>query len=1111
MTKLLSASRLNQFLGCAHQAALWLSDVAPPEENNAGLELVRKKGFEHEAVTLSALEAKYCKAVEIPADVAMDIRVQQTLIAIKDGSPLIYQGALTNDRWIGFPDFLIRTGRSQSGEWLYEQHDAKLARRAKPEYVLQLGIYAILLEELTGIPIGSGAILGGSGVPEPFDLSQIQHITRRLMRRFEEFADQADRQTRPLRVSACAQCPYAPRCEAEWRAADSLIFVANMRTSQMLKVEQAGVMTLKQFATTDPSRPIGGIGKESFSKLVNQARLQYQAQEQGRHLVETLPLDPGRGFTILPEPQSGDLFFDMEGDPLYPDGLEYLFGIWGPVGPKGEDGFKSFWAHDHAAEKLAFQDLMDFFGAHLAQYPSAHIYHYAQYEVVALKRLAQRYATREAELDNLLRAQKFVDLYRIVRHSIRASTEGYSLKDLETIYWGKRSGDVANAGDSIVAYETWREIAEQSILDEIEDYNRQDCISTEKLRNWLEGLRPPNGLFGLASANPEPTPDQLDRIRAREALEAHRQSLAAAVRQQSQFDPKTLDLIAELLWFHNRSQKPEFWAMFDRQTWTDEELIDDLESLGGLTLDDEHPETIVKNSFEATYRFEPQETKLSEGSTCKIALTLEPAGTIAKLDMENGRVVLKRKKTAGHFPASCSLIPGNIISQNVLISAVEAFARRFSSGNFSDDQALVDLLDRRYPRIKGIAKGQPILTDGQDLVSGTVDAVARLDNSYLVIQGPPGTGKTYTTSHAILALLKAGKRVAVSSNSHKAINNLLSAIQARASEVVFVFEGAKKASSTNSDSGFDSDNIESVFYSDDITPDYHLVGGTAYHFATEGESCAYDYLFVDEAGQVALGHLVAMASCTRNIVLIGDQMQLPQPVQGVHPGYSGFSCLDYLMEGHATVPPDRGILLNVSWRMHPDVCRFISDAFYDSRLVPEQHNVERYLVLDKTAHPILKPSGLAVADIEHTGCTQSSIEEAKFISDLIQSLLTQSFRDKKGVVHPISLADILVVAPFNLQVNLLRRHLPEGARVGTVDKFQGQEAPVTIVSMTTSNGADAPRGTDFLFNANRLNVALSRAQCLAILVRGRDLLEVSPGTIDDIFRLDNFARAETYQ
>ncbi|MGA0601514.1 TM0106 family RecB-like putative nuclease [Caulobacter sp. KR2-114] len=1110
MTKLLSASRLNEFLGCQHRAALWLDGVKPDEEANATLELVRAKGFDHEAQVLDRLAALHGAPVEIATDASLEDRVAQTLAAMADGAPLIYQGAFANDRWVGFPDFLIRETRQEEGITGYAPEDAKLARAAKAEHVVQLGIYGALIADATGYRPRSGVIHVGQGEPQAFELDRTRHITRRLMADFETFADADERPTRPLPSAECARCGYAARCEAQWRAADSPTFVAGLATNQMLKLEAAGVTTLAQLAGCDPATPIGGIGAKAFERLASQARLQHRGREEGRYLTELLPPEEGRGFDLLPAPAPGDLFFDMEGDPLYPEGLEYLFGLWGPLGADGTDIFHPIWAHDRAAEKRAFEALMDLFTAHLDRYPQARIYHYAPYETVALKRLAMRHATREAELDDLLRDKRFVDLYQVVRQSIRASTEGYSLKDLEKIYWGQREGEVTNAGDSIVEYERWRETGEQAILDSIGRYNEDDCVSTARMRDWLETLRPANG--GPAAPGPNGA-DQVEQAEEdewaakRRQDEAVRQALKAELIAAARPDETGADLLGELLWFHQRAQKPQWWAIFDRQTWSEEDLIEDFESIGGAWLDPNAPVRPDKRSLIATYRFEPQDTKLKEGDRCRFADGAKPAGVLLELDVDGGWLTLRRGLAAGDFPERASIIPGAVIDQDVLIEAVKRLAARLASGDADCDRALLDLITRRAPRIAGVAAGDPMIPEGVDLVDGAVSAALRLDRSYLPVQGPPGTGKTYTASMMILALLKAGKRVGVTSNAHKAINNLLEAVEARAAEQGFTFQGCKKGSQGNPESYFNGACISTITDSDEAGF-AQLVGGTAFHFARPSELGAFDVLVVDEAGQVALGNLAAMSGCARNIILVGDQMQLPQPVQGTHPGQSGLSCLDYLMQDHATVPPERGILLDVSRRMRPEVCSFISEAFYEGRLEAHTSTTERALILHQDAHPALKPAGISVVAVPHEANRQTSPEEADVVAALVASLVRQQLRLPDGTVRRLTHEDILVVAPFNAQVHLLRRMLPAAVRVGTVDRFQGQEAAVAIVSMATSNGADAPRGTGFLFSRNRLNVALSRAQCLAILVRGEGLLELAPATIGDLERLDAFAFAD---
>lgn len=1098
----LSASRLNDFLGCPHQAALWLAGEKGDPAIDPMLVLVRERGFQHEAAVLRHLEDQYGPAVKIESNGPVPERMAATLAAIKAGSPLIYQAALEWEGWIGFPDFLVR--RDRSGLVTYEPEDAKLARKAKAEHVLQLGLYAELLERLTGMPVGSGAVHVAMGPAVAVDLTRTRFILKRLMRKFEMFAASVDRQTRPTPCAACAQCDYQVRCEAEWRAADSPHFVAGVTNDQIVKLRQAGVTTATQLANLPENVSVAGIGDPVLRKTSGQARLQLTARQTGQHTVQVMPAEPGRGFYLLPPPDEGDLYFDIEGDPLHEEGLEYLFGLWGRLNPGADPCFSALWAHDHAAEKAAFEELMRTFMEHLARHPHAHIFHYAQYEPVALKRLAMRYASMEAELDQMLRERRFVDLYRVVRQGLQASTEGYSLKDLEKIYWGQRSGEVISAGSSVVEYENWRVTGESSILDSIAAYNRDDCVSTAEMHLWLEGLRPAGCHYGVANGA---AGDTAEKAEQRAALEADKQALAARVHDSTLGDVALREVIAELLWFHQRAQKPGWWAVFERQTWSDEELVDDPESLGSLRRDPAVAPQADKKSFLTTFRFPPQDTKLKVGDTPKIALTLAGAGTIVDAAPEDGRLVLRRGAAAGAYPDLFSLIPAPI-DQRDLPVAVMAFALRFAEGHLTRDTALMDFLMRLPPRFAARQCGLPVLDQGEDLLTGAIRAAADLDDSYLFIQGPPGTGKTFTIAAVIVDLLGRGKRVGVSSNSHKAINKVLSDVERRAREEGHSFRGAKKGTRDDLETHFDGAHVATVFKSEDVGGGHQLVGGTAFHFCRSDQQGQYDYLIVDEAGQVALGNLVAMAGAARNLVLVGDQMQLAQPIQGVHPGETGLSALDYLLQGKATVPPERGILLNESRRMRPEICEFISSAIYEGRLKAHPDTLNRELVLDGDSHPAVRSAGLVLHSLDHSGRTQSNAIEAEEIARLVASLLQQKLKRESGKISPLTLDDILIVAPYNMQVNLLKQRLPGGARVGTVDKFQGQEAAVVILSMTTSRGEDAPRGTDFLFNANRFNVAVSRAQCLAVVVHGVDLLEGGWRRIDDLCRLNLFAQAE---
>ena len=419
------------------------------------------------------------------------------------------------------------------------------------------------------------------------------------------------------------------------------------------------------------------------------------------------------------------------------------------------------------------------------------------------------------------------------------------------------------------------------------------------------------------------------------------------------------------------------------------------------------------------------------------------------------------------------------------------------------------ILARRVPALAGHVEGQPVIPGEDGTVEAVIDAVSRLEDSYLFIQGPPGAGKTYTGSHVIAALLKQGKKVGVSSNSHKAINNLLHAIETCATDQGVRFRGVKKSSGDETLLG--GTLIEDVNSKGDITTDdYDLIAGTAWLFSDEGLDHSLDYLFVDEAGQVSLAHLLAMGASARNIVLLGDQMQLQQPIQGTHPGHSGESTLDYLLQGEATIAGDRGVFLDTTWRMHEDVCRFISDAVYDGRLQPEPDNQRQRLVLGKDAHPEFRPTGIRFVPVAHDGCSQRSQEEAAVVKSMYDSLLRQSYVDRQGRRHRMTAGNILVVAPYNMQVNLLKQTLTDGARVGTVDKFQGQEAEAVIVPMATSSGDYLPRFMEFLYSKNRLNVALSRARCLALLVASPELMTIKCNTVEQIELVNTLCWVDEY-
>lgn len=1108
---LYSASDLVNFLECDHLTTLDLINLDTPLPRKVVSDedrLIQQHGFKHESAYLDHLKRNHARVVDLSdVDGTMDGQVTATLDAMRSGVDVIFQATLRDGCFIGYADFLRRVEQPSSlGDWSYEVIDTKLARTARAKFLVQLAYYSALLTVAQGVAPRAMHVVLGDRRELTYRCADYARYLETVKQRFLERVRVGDVGSYPDPCDKCAQCAWEDLCDARRLEDDHLSQVANISRVQTRKLEAAGVPTLEALAQLPADATVAKMVPETLARLRHQASLQYRARQTGEQLVELLPAPEGRltGFARIPRPDEGDLFFDMEGDPLEEGGLEYLFGLYFLV--DGDPQFRPFWAYDRAGEKLAFEQFMDFVTAWLRDHPGAHIYHYAAYEQTALKRLMSLHGTREAEVDNLLRTHKLVDLYKVVREGIRVSEPRYSIKNIEHFYLEGRTGDVTNAGASIVWFEHWKETGDEKYLKDIEAYNYDDVRSTFELRQWLLSLRPVDTpWFSAAGAEESDAPAPGGLSPAEQRLVPYRQRLVDVLPAESEAWSSTehLQLLTfQLLDFHRRAAKPEWWALFARMDMSDEELLDDGECLGGLEPDPECPPEKVKRSVRYTFRYPAQDIKLRTGVAATVVRTGAGVSNLV-IDEDSRRVSFTLAANRELPPPPLALGPGKPVDQKDLVNAVFRFADSLVAGN-RRYPALESFLQQLPPQVRGHVPGEPLVPRAEDQLPQIIDVITRLEESCIFVQGPPGAGKTYTGSHVIVALLKQGKRVGISSNSHKAINNLLSGVERVARESGIVFRGAKKSTAKSAESMLSGEMVEDVFENEDITGElegphpYQLVAGTAWLFADPALDRKLDYLFVDEAGQVAVANLVAMGTSARNIVLLGDQMQLGQPIQGVHPGRSGESTLEYLLDGIATIPPDRGIFLAQTWRMHPDICRFISDAVYDGRLESEPGTRNQSLLLGGEAHPALKPTGIVFLPVEHEGCGQRSEVEADMVKALFESLLTQRYRDRRGVEHALTSEDILIVAPYNMQVNLLRETLPEGARVGTVDKFQGQEAEVVIVSMATSSGDDLPRDIGFLYSRNRLNVAISRARCLAVVVANPALTAVRCKTPEDM-------------
>ena len=1115
---IVSPSDLTGFLECEHLTQQELSaargEIARPERDDPMLDMLSRRGLEHEGRYLGRFKATGRKIVEFPFPDGTIANLEKahtdTVAAMHAGADIIYQGTFFDGRWRCHPDFLIRVDRpSKLGDYSYEVSDAKLARKAKAAAVLQCCVYSEQLAAIQGVEPEHLSLILGNNTEEELRFKDYGAYYRSVKRRFEDVvfpsasggAQGRGVQTYPDPVDHCRICRWIDVCELRRRRDDHLCLVAGMRRDQTRRLQLAGISTMAALAGS-PSDPVQGINKEAFARLHQQAKLQIQRKEAGELTFEVLaPLGEHLGFQALPEPTPADLFFDMEGDPFVgDDGLEYLFGITEMV--EGRPNHHAFWAHDTQAEKRAFEKVMDFLIERVNRHPDLHIYHYAAYEPNAVKWLASTYATREQEVDRLLRGRVLVDLYRVVRQSVQVGTESYSLKELESLYRGKRTTEIVDAAASIVAYEDWLDSRNQVKLDEILAYNADDCLSTAQLRDWLEARR----LEAITKYGdiPRPGPDKaepsenLRDIDQRTAVVLDK-LLAGVPEDEGMRSPEQQAryLLGHSLNWHRRESKSEWWTYFERGKLTDEQLMADSESIGGLEfrgeVRQEKQSNIFRYYFDAT-----QEYKVGIGDKPHDPRRLEQAGTVVDLDGIAGWIELSRGIHVA-VPHPTSLIPASPIPTNDQRDALLRLGQHVVGHGFSGAgqfRAARDLLCLEPPRIEGVIEGAPLVQAGERARDVAVFLAPRLDDTYLAIQGPPGSGKTTIGAEIILELVKGGNRIGITANSHKVIGNLLDKLMGEAKlrgQSVRAMQKADERDRCKSEEvqcTGSASTVEMALSDGDID----IVAGTSWLFARPTFPAGLDYLVVDEVGQMALANVLAMAGVTRNFIFLGDPNQLSQPSHGIHPPGVNLSVLDHVIQDKPTMPADYGLFLETSYRLHPAVCAFISEAFYDGKLEPDQSTKRQDLATSNGSGGV----GLRYIPVEHSGNRTVSPEEADRVNDTFGALVGLPWTDRGGKIRPIAVDDILVVAPYNAQVRRLIETLPEKARVGTVDKFQGQEAPVVIYSMATSSVDDAPRGMDFLFSLNRLNVAASRAQGLMILICSPELLKARCRTPDQM-------------
>lgn len=1099
----LSATDLSNFLNCRHRTALELGEARGkhrrPFWHDPLLEALFRRGLEHERRYVESLQSDGRKVVELGALKDRDEAVAATRAAMQEGSDAIVQAALRDGQWYGRPDVLLKVDRASAlGGWSYEVADTKLARETRAGTILQLGLYCEMLDRAQGVPPEQfHLVIPDTVTPiHTYRLGDYAAYFRLIRGRLEATATEDDAVVAaanyPEPVEHCDVCPWSVVCNRKRHADDHLSLVAGITRLQRRELEARDVATVTRLAKVPlplPFKPRRGSA-DSYVRAREQARVQVEARERTDPVFERIePIEAGEGLARLPEPSAGDIFLDLEGDPFAVEGgREYLFGL-----VSLEDGrprYRALWASNAAEERVAFETVVDLIMQAAAADPSMHVYHFAPYEPAALKRLMGRHAIRESEIDRLLRAGRFVDLYGVVRQGIRAGIERYSIKDLEQFYEFARQVPLLEANRCLRQLEQALELGRFDVITpgiraSVEGYNRDDCLSTLALRDWLERVRSralqegveiprPEVQAGDAPANVDERAQRVEALRAVLLKDVPGERSGRSAEQQSRW------LLAYLLDWHRREDRAGWWDYFRLRDLPEEDLLEEGGAVAGLEFAERVDVVLNKRTQKPTgsvidrYRYPVQEMEIRRGDTLKLK-TEDKFGDVEALDRRQQTLdVRKGTKMAAHHPRSAFV--HNYIDSSVIEDAIYAIAAAIAVG--APDALAQRLLMADPPRLR---HGAFLAAEQESAVGFAVRIAGDLDETVLAIQGPPGAGKTFTGAEMICGLVEQGRKVGVIATGHKVIRKLLEDVAAAAMRKG---QAGVKIGHRMEEAGAVSAVIEigSNEEARDLlaSGEINVLGGTAWLWSRPEFAKSVSVLFVDEAGQMSLANVLAATQAAGSIVLLGDPQQLDQPTKGSHPEGVGLSVLQHLLGEHLTIPSTLGIFLPETWRLSPEICRFTSEVFYEGRLASKP-GLERQRLVGGP----LDGSGLWIVEVDHEGNRNASDEEVEAVADLVTRLTAEGSQwiDEKGTPEQITGEHILVVAPFNAHVVRLDERLAAmGVRVGTVDKFQGQQAPVVIYSMATSRPEDAPRGMEFLYSLNRLNVATSRAKCAAAVV-----------------------------
>lgn len=1069
------------------------------DEENPTKKLLFQEGIQIEKNLVKKLKEEYVDYIDLDADPEnIDENIDETMEAMEDGVEIIFQAHLRSNDFMGIADVLLKQeGESNFGDYYYTVKDIKRSQVSKSKFIIQVCGYCDLLEQIQGVRPKKAYILLGNGQEEEFNVDDYYSYYLTIKNKFIKFQKDFKEEDNILPDINENHWYWDDYAFEQLELAEDISLIANIEKSDIKDLRENKINKLSDFENLsytqlkDPS-----FSEETFSRLKKQALI----QKENNRAYEVLPhdIEDPKGLLQIDTYNERDIYLDVQFTENFgKEGFIFFYNLYYLKDNKWHHKtYDSFTVkNEEKTFKMALGFVRDFIGK------KGKVYHYGSNTYERLLEIAAKYDTFLPFIETLYFSHKFVDLEKILKQSVVLNTHEFSLENIS----------------QLIGFD-YKEVEKESSLFSVKNFG---VIKTniDRANTFFQGLtlQKMKALKNLhewfikvqANENIEYVNYENNYI---EDLEDEDEKLVLQGKntydqkkyQSASQEEKVKTLILQLLKFHRHESKP---ALIEKQ-----ELFSQNESAWK-----KHPRCLSSLSLQKVsdidesilyYKFNNRdETKIKLGDQVTLYQNKKLKGEVVGLTPEKSEIIIKYSKNKIDKVKKYKKI--SIIQDNFLpIAGLESHLRSMVDVEEMDDlpyfglnKCIYDFFMRKYPDVNGVMKSKDLYDPSKELIPQAIKTVNEMNETCLIFQGPPGAGKTYTSSNIIMDLVKKGKRVGISSNSHKAINNVLIKLKELDPSLNLI-----KLNSNKEDDlvevGIDNPSKKEF---DQNKKSYQIIGGTVFKFAKSEMNNYFDYLFIDEAGQVSLANLMAMSSSCSNLVLIGDQMQLEQPIQAIHPGESGKSALEYYLKDYKTIPENYGYFLPETRRMNAELTQIISKYFYENKLKAHESSHERKVVFNNKGI-INKEKGLQFVSVNHKDNIQYSVEEVSKIREIVDYLLTQEI-NIDGEVKQITMDDIIMVSPYNMQVSKLKKEFKKG-KIGSVDLFQGQEAPIVIISLASSSSGG--RGIEFLLNENRINVALSRGKALAIIVASEEILTSDVDKLEELKLLNLFSELSQY-